>query len=87
MDLFDHLLRHEHEAARQRLLDAFDCSGPALEDVTFNVFGVTLDRERRLGRVFDVLYGDAAATVVTLGQLRARLGYRRHTPRSARSCR
>jgi hypothetical protein len=42
--------------------------------VTFNVFEVTLDRESGETRVFDVLDTNAEATVVTLDELRSRLG-------------
>jgi hypothetical protein len=74
VDLLDRLLQDEHEGARQRLSEAIDREGPALEEVTFNVFEVTLDRESGETRVFDVLDTNAEATVVTLDELRSRLG-------------
>jgi hypothetical protein len=46
---------------------------PGLEEVTC-VFEVTLDREVGEVRVFDVLDGNAEPTVVTLAELRSRLG-------------
>lgn len=73
VDLLDLLLQDEHEKARERLLAAIDRGEPTLEEVTFNVFEVILDREAREARVFDVLDGNAEPTVVTLDELRSRL--------------
>lgn len=69
MDLLDLLLRDEQADARKRLLGAVNRDAPALEEVTFNVVEVTLDREVGEARVFDVLDGNAERTVVTLDEL------------------
>jgi hypothetical protein len=45
VDLLDLLLRDEQADARKRLLGAVNRDAPALEEVTFNVVEVTLDRE------------------------------------------
>jgi hypothetical protein len=73
VDLLDLLLQDEHEDARKRLLSAVDRDAPMLEELTFNVFEVVFDRELRQARVFDVLDGHAAPTVLTLDELRNRL--------------
>lgn len=73
MDLLDLLLQDQHEDARQRLRAALDSDAHRLEEVTFNVFEVTLDRDSNEARVFDVLDGTAEPTVMTLDELRRRL--------------
>lgn len=73
MDLLDLLLRDQHADARRQLRDALDRDLPAVEEVAFNVFDVTLDREANEARVIDVLDGNAPPTVVTLDELRHRL--------------
>jgi hypothetical protein len=73
VDLLDLLLRDQHADARRQLRDALDRDLPAVEEVAFNVFEVTLDREANEARVFDVLDGNVPPTVVTLDELRRRL--------------
>ena len=73
MDLLDILLQDQHEDARQRLGDALDRDAPAIDEVAFNVFGVTLDREANEARVFDVLDAAVEPTVLSLDSLRRRL--------------
>ena len=72
MDLLDLLLRDPHEDARQRLRDALASNAHRLQEVTFNVFEVTLDRDANEARVFDVLDGTADPTVLSLDELRRR---------------
>lgn len=73
MDLLDLLLQDQHEDTRQRLRDALDSDAHRLEEVTFNVFEVTLDRDANEARVFDVLDGTADPTFMSLDELRRRL--------------
>lgn len=73
MDLLDLLLQDHHEDARQRIRDALDSDAHRLEEVTFNAFEVTLDRDESEARVIDVLDGTAAPTVMSLDELRRRL--------------
>jgi hypothetical protein len=73
VDLLDLLLRDQHADARRQLRDALDRDLTGVEEVAFNVFEVTLDREANEARVFDVLDGNVPPTVVTLAELRRRL--------------
>ncbi len=73
MDLLDLLLQDQGEDAQLRLLDALDSDEHRLEEVTFNVFEVVLDRDANEARVFDVLDGTAGPTVLSLNELRRRL--------------
>jgi hypothetical protein len=76
VDVLDLLLRDPHADARQRLHVAVNRSesGPIVQEVTFNTYEVILDREVDEARVFDVLDGKAEPTIVTLDELRKRLG-------------
>lgn len=74
MDLLDLLLQEQGEDARRRLRDALDGHAHRLEEITFNIFEVMLDRDADEARVFDVLDSTAEPTVLSLGELRQRLG-------------
>ena len=73
VDLLDLLLQDQHEDARRRLRDVLDGLAHPLEEVTFNVFEVTLDRDTDEVRVFDALDGAVEPTVMSLDELRQRL--------------
>jgi hypothetical protein len=73
VDLLGLLLQDPREDARRRLRDALDSNARPLEEITFNIFEVTLDRDANEARIFDVLDGSAEPTVMSLDELRHRL--------------
>lgn len=73
VDLLELLLQDQHEDARRRLRDAAKIDPRPLEEITFNVVEVTLDRDANEARIFDVLDGTAEPTVMSLDELRRRL--------------
>lgn len=73
MDLLDQLLAQPTEDAYQRLRDALGRNSPPVEEIVFNVYEVTLDRDAQQVRVYDVLDARAEPTAVSVDELRSRL--------------